>query len=109
MPVQELEGPLPIDRVSAVEKLDRRPVAEPELIIEPPRLGILRRHPWIERHAVMMPALDHEGPRKDQVTQLGVAEGIAHVETGDFPLVGEHEALPVMSGGELARPVVEIS
>ena len=68
--VQELERALAVDGVAAVEELDRRVVTETELIVKPARFRILGRDPRIERHAIVMPGLDHERPREDEITQL---------------------------------------
>src|SRR4051812_32394578 len=88
--VQKLEGALAIDGVAAVEEFDLGFVPKSELIVKPPRLREFRRDPRIEADAIVMPALDHERAGEDEVAQLRVAEGRAHVEARDFPFVTEH-------------------
>src|SRR4051794_25148448 len=103
MLVQEVEGALAIDRVSAVEELNRRSAPKTELIVKPTRLRIFRSDPIVRRDAIVMAPLDHEGPRKHQVSQLRITEGAAHIKIRHFPFVSEHEAVAIIGGRDLAR------
>src|SRR5205807_2335522 len=97
-----------VNLVPASEEFDFRPLRYLQFGVQPAHLGVLIRHPFIKADAVIMAALDHEWPGRDERRHFGVAEGVVHVEVEDF--VGVHEQV---AGGEvecrrLPREVVEI-
>jgi len=78
----ELECSLPMDRVRAVEKLDLSPIGDPQLCVETADLGVFVGDPFIGRHGVVVPALNHERARSDQRRHLAVIEGVPRSNSG---------------------------
>src|SRR5436309_1039986 len=80
MPMQKAKGALAIDRVRPIEELDFAAVANAQLIIEAPHLGVFVSDPFVGRDAVIVATLDHEGPRCDQRRHLRIVKRIAQIE-----------------------------
>src|SRR5438046_5084678 len=80
MLMKEVESPFAIDRVRAIKKLDCGPITQSHLYISPPSFGEFISDPFVRRHAIVMTALDHKWPRKNQPAHLRVIEGIAQIK-----------------------------
>ena len=74
MPMEELEGSLTVDHVTAVEELNLRAVGNPQLSVQTTHLGVFAGDPLIRRHAVTMAPFHHERSRCDQPRKLGMVE-----------------------------------
>ena len=104
--LQKLKRPHAVDRVRAVEVLDGRAVADEELIVEAADFGELVVHPFVDAHAVVVAALDHEGAWGDQCGHLRIVEGAAHVPFPDFILASGDVAHRHVRAHALAHPFV---
>src|SRR5690348_1778454 len=77
--LEERERPFRMDLVPAGEELDRRPLGDAQLAVEAADLGVLVGHHLVGADAVVVAALDHERPRRDQAGHLGVVERVAEI------------------------------
>jgi hypothetical protein len=107
--VQEAEGPLAVDRVGSVEKLDFRPLADAKFVVMTTNLCVFPRHPFVECDAISMAAFDHERPWRHEIRQLRVVGDVPHVPLEDFVLLGEDVRRALIARGVLFDPVVEIA
>src|SRR5579885_3211895 len=107
--VQELKRAFSVNGVAAVEEFDAGAVFQAQLRIEPAGTGVFVRHPLVPAYPVVVAALHHKRPRRDQVGHLRIVEGAAHVEIRHFPFDGVHEAEGLVGGGHFAGPTVEIA
>src|SRR2546422_9038666 len=79
--VQELKGPLVVDRVRTNEPLDLAAVANPELrLVEEAHLGKLVADGLVGSDPVEVAALDHERPRGNQSSHFRIVEGASQVK-----------------------------
>ena len=98
-----------MDGVGAVEVLDGGAVADAEFVVEATDLGVFVVHPFVETHAVIVSALDHEGARGDEGGHLGIVERSAKVPLPNFILVGVEVAHWHVETDALADPLVEVA
>ena len=82
MAMEKVECAHAVDRVRPVEHLHRGSIAEAQQVVPAPGPGVLVGHPLVRSHAVVVPALDHEGTRTDQPAHLRVVEGVGEIELG---------------------------
>lgn len=109
MPMEEIKGALAIDGVAALKELDLGAVGETELSIKMAHFGIFVGDPRVDRNAVVVASLDHEGAGEDEVGHFGVVEGVAEIPVGHFPFDRLHEGAGIVDGGDFAGPLIEIA
>ena len=107
--VEEVEGGLVVDAVSAPEEVDRDAVRHSDLSVQPADFGELVRHPAVAADAVVMTAFDHERSREHQIGHLGVVKCLAEVPIRHLPFDGSHERKRLISCGNFACPLVEVT
>ena len=73
--VQEIECALTVDGVGSIEELDFSPVAESQFYVASTGLGEFIGYPLIGSHTVVVTALDHKRPRKNEPAQFGIVKG----------------------------------
>ena len=100
--LQELERADAVDLVRPVEVLDLRPLRQLQPAVEPAHLGVFVGHHLVDAHAVVVAALHHERPRRDQGRHLRVVERVAQVELGHLVFAREHVAALEIDRGVLA-------
>ena len=74
----------------------------------PAHLRKLVRHPFIRCHPIVMPALHHERPRRDQHRHLRVVIRVPQIELRHLIFPREHVAIPPLHRDILRDPLVEI-
>src|SRR5258708_6611086 len=88
--VQEFEGADAVDGVWAVEPLDRRAVADAELVIAALHLRVFVADPFVEADAIIVAALDHERPRRDEHGHFRVIGRVREIPFRHLVLPGDH-------------------
>ena len=83
--------------------------AEIHLVVELAHEGVFEGDPLVDAHWVVMAALDHKGPGRHQIGQVGVVENIGEVEFVHVVFLGQHVALRRKDIGRLPDPLVEVA
>ena len=80
----------------------------PSLVVKAPHLGEFVGDPFVGRDAVVVPALDHEGPGRDQAREVGVVHHVGEVEFEHVVFAGQHVTVARVDAGGLPHPLVEV-
>ena len=104
----EVKGSPLLHGMTAVVKFDLGSISNIKLIVHPPDISELLGCPGIVRYRIMVPSLSHEWPWDHQEGHFRIVECASQVEILHLPLTVKHEAIPVMTRRDLARPVVKI-
>jgi cyclic-di-GMP-binding biofilm dispersal mediator protein len=119
--MEEVEGSLGVDCVTAVEILNFGFVRQSELGIEPANFGVFMGHPAVAANAIVMSALDHEKAavrsfdealsREARRKKIRVIDARPpHTETGlaDRPIAGRAPKMPTgLAPADVARTICD--
>ena len=109
MAVKEIERPSSVDGVRSIKPLDlATPLQLQFSLVQVTHFCKFPANRFIGCDSVVMAALDHERPWRDEPGHLRVVEGAAQVPLKNLVLAGVHVAVRVARRGVLVHPLVEV-
>lgn len=109
MLVQEGKRALAVNFVLALEELDFSPARNLQVRIQDADAGVFVGDPFIQAYPIVVAALHHERPGRDQPCHLCIIIGVGQVELVHIVFVAEHVAAAPEQGDVLPDPLVEIA